>query len=160
MDLCWSSYGLLNVFTNLHSTIRSRRVTYISRLALKLQSCFCSINWKRRSLCDTRCNSYLACQLLTGLTMRAVILVSAQLIAVLTRDVDIVNFALGVVLASTLVLSQIRAFQIWLASIKKDKNCLLPRVMQNFRICMSTNYLAAATLYKKVSVEASDAVIA
>ena len=26
---------------------------------------------------DTRCNSYLACQLLTGLTMRAVILVSA-----------------------------------------------------------------------------------
>ena len=109
---------------------------------------------------DTRCNSYLACQLLTGLTMRAVLLVSAQLIAVLTRDVDIVNFALGVVLASTLVLSQIRAFQIWLASIKKDKNCLLPRVMQNFRICMSTNYLAAATLYKKVSVEASEAAIA
>ena len=109
---------------------------------------------------DTRCNSYLACQLLTGLTMRAVILVSAQLIAVLTRDVDIVNFALGVVLASTLVLSQIRAFQIWLASIKKDKNCLLPRVMQNFKICMSTNYLAAATLYKKVSVEASEAAIA
>lgn len=30
----------------------------------------------------TKCNSYLICQLLTGLTMRAVILISAQLIAV------------------------------------------------------------------------------
>ena len=27
---------------------------------------------------------------------------------------------------------------------------------QNFRICISTNYLAAATIYDKVSVEASE----
>ena len=82
------------------------------------------------------------------------------MIAVFVQEIDIVNFVLGVVLASTLVLSQIRAFQIWLASIKKDKTCLQPKVNQNFRICMSTNYLAAATLYKKVSVEATDAAIA
>lgn len=31
---------------------------------------------------NTKCNSYLICQVLTGLTMRAVILISAQVIAV------------------------------------------------------------------------------
>lgn len=70
------------------------------------------------------------------------------------------NFVLGIVLASTLVLSQFRAVQIWLASIKKDKNCLLPKLYSNYKICMSTNYLAAATLYAKVSVEASTRAIA
>ena len=109
---------------------------------------------------NTKCNTYLLCQLVTGLTMRAVLLISAQLIAVFVQEIDIVNSVLGIVLASTLVLSQIRAVQIWLASIKKDKTCLQPKVQQNFKICMSTNYLAAATLYKKVSVEASDAAIA
>ena len=39
--------------------------------------------------------------------------------------------------------------------MKADKNCLMPRVRQNYRICMSTNYLAAATIYDKVSVEAT-----
>ena len=70
-----------------------------------------------------------------------------------------VNFVLGIVICSTLVLSQLRVIQIWLSSIKKDQNNLLPKVKQNFNICMSTNYLAAATLYKKVCVEASDAAI-
>lgn len=46
-----------------------------------------------------------------------------------------------------------------MVSIKKDKNCLLPKLNQNFRICLSTNYLALATLYKKVSVEASEKAI-
>ena len=32
----------------------------------------------------------------------------------------------------------------------------MPRVKQNFRICISTNYLAAATIYDKVSVEATE----
>ena len=70
-----------------------------------------------------------------------------------------VNFVLGIVICSTLVLSQLRVIQIWLSSIKKDQNNLLPKVKQNFNICMSTNYLAAATLYKKVCVEASEAAI-
>ena len=48
-----------------------------------------------------------------------------------------------------------RATSIWLVSIKKDKSDLLPRVKQNQQICMSTNYLAAATLYAKISIEAS-----
>jgi hypothetical protein len=96
---------------------------------------------------NTKCNSYIICQAINGLTMRAVILISAQLIAVFIQDIDIVNFALGVTLTVTLVLSQIRAFQIWLLAIKKDKNCLLPKLNQNLNICMSTNYLALATLY-------------
>lgn len=91
--------------------------------------------------------------------MRAVILISAQLIAVFIQEIDILNWSLGIVLCSTLVLSQVRAFQIWLASIKKDKNCLLPRIQQNFKICISTNYLALATIYDKVRVEASNKAI-
>ena len=59
---------------------------------------------------NTKCNSYLLCQLITGLTMRAVILISAQVIAVFIQEIDLINFTLGVVIASTLVLSQIRAF--------------------------------------------------
>ena len=102
-----------------------------------------------------KCNSYLICQLITGLSMRAVILISCQLIAVFIQDIDFVNFVLGISLVCTLVFSQVRAVHIWLASIKKDKNDLLPRVKQNKQICMSTNYLAAATLYAKVSIEAS-----
>ena len=43
--------------------------------------------------------------------------------------------------------------------MKADKNCLMPRVKQNYKICMSTNYLAAATLYNKVSVEATERAI-
>ena len=57
---------------------------------------------------NTKCNSYLLCQLITGLTSRAVILISAQLIAVFIRGLDVVNFTLGVMLVSTLVLSQLR----------------------------------------------------
>lgn len=104
---------------------------------------------------NTKCNSYLVCQIFTGLTMKAVILISGQLIAVFFTQIDLLYFVLGVVLACTLVLSQIRAFQIWLVSIRKDKNNLLPRINQNLKICMSTNYLAAATIYSKVCVEAS-----
>ena len=70
-----------------------------------------------------KCNSYLICQLITGLSMRAVILISCQLIAVFIQDVDFVNFVLGVSLVGTLVFSQVRAVHIWLASIKKDKKC-------------------------------------
>ena len=77
---------------------------------------------------NTSCSSYLALQLYTGLTMKAVLLVSAQMIALFIQDIDIVNFTLGIVLGSTLVISQIRAFQIWLVSIKKNKQCLQPRV--------------------------------
>ena len=67
-------------------------------------------------------------QILTGLTMKAVLLISAQLIAVFFQELDLVYFILGVVLTSTLILSQARAFQIWMVSIKSDKNCLLPRI--------------------------------
>lgn len=75
------------------------------------------------------------------------------------QAIDLVNFGLGVFIASTLILSQIRALQIWLAAMKKDNNCLMPRVRQNYRICNSTNYLAAATIYNKVSVEATERAI-
>lgn len=53
----------------------------------------------------SKCNSYLSCQLITGFTMRAVLLISAQLIAVFIQDIDFVNFVLGVSLACTLVFS-------------------------------------------------------
>ena len=43
--------------------------------------------------------------------------------------------------------------------MKKDNNCLMPRVKQNQRICSSTNYLAAATVYGKVSVEVTERAI-
>lgn len=66
---------------------------------------------------------------------------------------------LAIILICSLILSQARAFQIWLVSMKADKNCLLPRIKQNLKICMSTNYLAAATIYNKVQVEASAAAI-
>jgi len=66
---------------------------------------------------------------------------------------------LAIILICSLILSQARAFQIWLVSMKADKNCLLPRIKQNLKICMSTNYLAAATIYNKVQVEASAASI-
>lgn len=108
---------------------------------------------------NTKCGSYLVCQVFTGLTMRSVILISAQLIAVFIQDVNIANFGLGIFIASTLILSQVRALQIWFAAMKKDNNCLMPRVRQNFRICSSTNYLAAATIYGKISVEASERAI-
>ena len=54
---------------------------------------------------NTKCSSYLACQVITGLSMRAVILISAQLIAVLIQDVNLINSTLGIVISSTLVLS-------------------------------------------------------
>ena len=69
---------------------------------------------------NTKCNSYLLCWLITGLTSRAVILISAQLIAVFIQDLDLVNFVLGIVISSTLVLSQLRVIQIWFSSIRKD----------------------------------------
>lgn len=102
---------------------------------------------------NTKCNSFLCCQMITGLTSRAVVLISAQLIAVFVQDINLVNIVLGIIISSTLVLSQLRVVQIWLSSIKKDQNKLLPKVKQNFNICMSTNYLAAATLYGKVNVD-------
>lgn len=54
---------------------------------------------------NTKCNSYLVCQIFTGLTMKAVVLVSAQLIAVFFTQIDLLYFVLAIVLASTLVLS-------------------------------------------------------
>lgn len=77
---------------------------------------------------NTHCNSYLCCQLITGLTSRAVVLISAQLIAVFIQDLDVVNFTLGIVICSTLVLSQLRVIQIWMSSLKKDHNNLMPKV--------------------------------
>jgi len=57
---------------------------------------------------NTKCNSYLLCQLITGLTSRAVVLISAQLIAVFIQDINVINFVLGIVICSTLILSQLR----------------------------------------------------
>ena len=41
----------------------------------------------------------------------------------------------------------------FLASFKRDLNCLLPKLERNYEMSLSTNYLAAAAIYKKLSVE-------
>ena len=58
---------------------------------------------------STKCGPYLICQIITGLTMRSVVLISAQLIAVFIQEVDLINYSLGILLTVTLVLSQIRS---------------------------------------------------
>lgn len=58
---------------------------------------------------STKCGAYLICQVITGLTMRSVILISAQLIAIFIQEVDLMNYSLGILLTVTLVLSQIRS---------------------------------------------------
>lgn len=92
--------------------------------------------------------------------MRAVILLSAQLIAAFITQVNFVSYVIGLSLGISLILSQLRAIQIFLAAIKLDMTCLLPRIERNLAISLSTTFLANALIYKKLSAESSKAAIA
>ena len=41
----------------------------------------------------------------------------------------------------------------FLAAFKRDLNCLLPTLERNYEMALSTNCLACAAIYKKLSVE-------
>jgi hypothetical protein len=99
------------------------------------------------------CNSYLILQLIAGVTSRAVVLLSAQLVAAFIIRVDALSYTMGMVLGIALILSQARAIQMFLAAFKRDLNSLLPTLERNYEMALSTNYLAYAALYKKLSVE-------
>lgn len=77
-------------------------------ILIYFMSCELFVVCKNLEPTNTKCNSYLCCQLITGLTSRAVILISAQLIAVFIQDINVINFVLGICISSTLVLSQFR----------------------------------------------------
>ena len=56
-------------------------------------------------------------------------------------------------LGIALILSQVRAVHMFLAALKLDLSCLLPKLERNSEISLSTNYLACAAIYKKLAVE-------
>ena len=60
------------------------------------------------------------------------------------------------VLGGSLVLSQVRAIQLYLVSHKLDYNRLLPRVERNYSLSMSTYFLGLAVIYKKHLVNPSE----
>ena len=58
-------------------------------------------------------------------------------------------------LGIALILSQVRAIHMFLAALKLDLTCLLPKLERNSWISLSTNYLACAAIYQKLAVEPS-----
>ena len=92
-------------------------------------------------------------QVLAGLTSRAVVLLSAQLVAAFIQRVDALSYIMGMTLGIALILSQVRAVHMFLAALKLDLSCLLPKLERNSEISLSTNYLACAAIYKKLAVE-------
>ena len=111
------------------------------------------IGLQKRHAHVTCCNGYLLFQVLTGVTSRAVILLSAQLVAAFIRELDALSYIMGLSLGVALILSQLRAIHIFLAALKLDLTCLLPRLERNYEISLATNYLACAAIYRKLSAE-------
>ena len=60
------------------------------------------------------------------------------------------------ILGGSLILSQVRAVQLYLVSHKLDYNCLLPCIERNYKLSMSTYFLGLAVIYKKLSAQPSD----
>ena len=101
------------------------------------------------------CNQYLLIQVFNGVTLRAVILISAQLVAAFITQVGVLSYTIGIVLGVSLILSQARALQIFAVCIKLDPNCLLPNIERNYKLSMSTFFFGNAVIYKKLSAEPS-----
>ena len=101
------------------------------------------------------CNQYLLIQVFNGVTLRAVILISAQLVAAFITQVGVLSYTIGIVLGVSLIFSQVRALQIFAACIKLDLNCLLPNIERNHKLSMSTFFFGNAVIYKKLSAEPS-----
>ena len=55
------------------------------------------------------CNQYLLVQVFNGVTLRAVILISAQLVAAFITQVSVLSYTIGIVLGVSLIFSQVRA---------------------------------------------------
>jgi len=55
------------------------------------------------------CNQYLLIQVFNGVTLRAVILISAQLIAAFITSVNVTSYTIGIGLGVCLIFSQARA---------------------------------------------------
>ena len=101
------------------------------------------------------CNQYLLVQVFNGVTLRAVILISAQLVAAFITQVSVLSYTIGIVLGVSLIFSQVRALQIFAVAIKLDLNCLLPNIERNYKLSMSTFFFGNAVIYKKLSAEPS-----
>jgi hypothetical protein len=55
------------------------------------------------------CNIYILCQLITGITQRATILLSAQLTAVFLKEKSGISYVMGLTVGVCLIISQLRA---------------------------------------------------
>jgi len=102
------------------------------------------------------CNVYLLGQVLNGVTLRAIILISAQLVAVFVQQVDGTTYFMAFLLGGSLIVSQIRAIHLYLSSHKLDYNRLLPQIERNYQLSMSTYFLGLAVIYKKLSTKPSE----
>ena len=101
------------------------------------------------------CNQYLLIQVFNGVTLRAVILISAQLVAAFITQINLLSYTIGICLGVSLILSQFRAIQIFLVAMKLDGTCLLPHIERNYKLSMSTFFFGNAVIYKKLSAEPS-----
>ena len=55
------------------------------------------------------CNQYLLGQIINGVTLRAIILLSAQLVAVFIQEINGTTYFMAFILGGSLILSQVRA---------------------------------------------------
>ena len=63
-------------------------------------------------------------------------------------------------LGGSLIVSQIRAVQLYLSSHKLNHNRLLPQIERNYMLSISTYFLGLAVIYKKLSTKPSESAYA
>jgi len=105
------------------------------------------------------CNSYVIAQLITGLTQRATILLSAQLTAICLKQGESLGYIFGLIVGIGLIISQLRAVWIFVVGIKYNYENLLPNTARCFRLSYAGGYFANALLYKKMILDPSKASI-
>ena len=131
----------------------------VMNLAVLLYSLLCElimIMAQKNAANLSFCNVYLLGQVLNGVTLRAIILISAQLVAVFVQQVDGATYFMAFLLGGSLIVSQIRAVQLYLSSHKLNYNRLLPQIERNYMLSMSTYFLGLAVIYKKLSMKPSE----
>ena len=78
------------------------------------------------------------------------------MVAVFLQQVDGTTYFMAFLLGGSLIVSQVRAIQLYLVSHKLDHRRLLPQIERNYQLSMSTYFLGLAVIYKKVSAKPSE----
>lgn len=101
-------------------------------------------------------NIYILCQMITGVTQRATILLSAQLTAVFLKEKSGLSYVMGLTVGVCLIISQLRAGQIFVVGMKYKSENLLPNTGRAYRLSYAAGYFANAIVYKRMLIDPSN----